>query len=806
MKYRILLLGLLLAGLAVSCQLAGGLLQSRPTVTPSASPTATVTPSPTATPTPTPTPTPIPAVRVESGEAALRNGDWETALVEFETARRDSREADIQSAALLGIGRTQLLSKKPLEAVDTLQSLIDAYPESAHRPYAHFFMGQALNELERYADAADAYLGYLTLRPGLVDSYVLEMRGDALFAAGEYSTAILDYQGALGSSGLNDRLLIEMKVARSYALSGDHTTAIVLYDDLYNRTQNEYTRALIDLRRGQSYTALGQYEEAYAVYLDAVNNYPTSYDSYSALLALVEAGVPVDDLQRGIVDYHAGQYGVALAAFDRYLQNNPADPGTARYYNGLATRALGGYQGAVDEWDRLIQSDPDHRFWAEAWDQKAQTQWQYLDQYTLAIQTYLDFAELVPAHPRAPEFLFDAASIAENFGNLDQAARLWEQVTIDYPEYEGNYRALFLAALCRYRQEDYGAAKTLFERVQGLSVNLGDRAKAYFWIAKTLQASGDEAGALSAWEQAASTDPTGYYSERARDILMGRPAFTPPQVYDLAVDHEAERRKAEEWMRARFLLPEDIDLNGLGELAQNPGVIRGSELWKLGLYNLAQTEFEALRQTIQDDPVLTYRLANYLTELGLHRSAIFAARRVLDLAGMSDYDTMTAPAYFNHLRFGTYYDDLILPVAQEYGFHPLLVFSVVRQESLFESFVRSSASAIGLMQIIPTTGQDIARNMGWPPEYTTEDLERPLINVRFGVDYLDTQRTLFDGDMYAVLAAYNGGPGNSLAWKKLAPDDPDLFLEVIRFEETRTYIRRIYEIFSIYRRLYDRTP
>jgi soluble lytic murein transglycosylase len=59
---------------------------------------------------------------------------------------------------------------------------------------------------------------------------------------------------------------------------------------------------------------------------------------------------------------------------------------------------------------------------------------------------------------------------------------------------------------------------------------------------------------------------------------------------------------------------------------------------------------------------------------------------------------------------------------------------------------------------------------------------------------------------YAALAAYNGGPGNAIAWKELANGDPDLFLEVVRFEETRNYIRGISEIFSLYRRIYDRTP
>jgi soluble lytic murein transglycosylase len=130
----------------------------------------------------------------------------------------------------------------------------------------------------------------------------------------------------------------------------------------------------------------------------------------------------------------------------------------------------------------------------------------------------------------------------------------------------------------------------------------------------------------------------------------------------------------------------------------------------------------------------------------------------------------------------------------------------MRQESLFEGFVRSSAGARGLMQIIPSTGAEVASRLGWPEGYSDDDLYRPNINLRLGVEYLDRQMAFLGGDLYAALAAYNGGPGNANTWKGMAPDDPDLFLEVIRFDETRSYIMRIYEIFSIYEEIYGLEP
>jgi soluble lytic murein transglycosylase len=353
---------------------------------------------------------------------------------------------------------------------------------------------------------------------------------------------------------------------------------------------------------------------------------------------------------------------------------------------------------------------------------------------------------------------------------------------------------------------DYQNALTSFQRFLTLVTSLEDRSAANFWIGKTQNAMGEVETAQATWETTAGIDPTGYYSERARDILHNRPPFAPPLGYDLMFDESAERARAEAWLRSNFGLPADTDLSAPGLLANEPNLQRGAELWELGLHNMARAEFEQLRRTVAPDAANSYRLMNYLVDLGAYRSAILAARQVLDLALMDDATTLNAPVYFNHLRFGAYYNDLVTPLAVESGFHPLFLFSTIRQESLFDSYVSSSADARGLMQIIPATGADIAKNLGWPEGYISEDLFHPQVNIRFGIDYLDTQRNAFDGNMYAALAAYNGGPGNARGWYNMAPEDPDVLLEIIRFIETRNYIRSIYEIFNIYRLIYDRTP
>jgi soluble lytic murein transglycosylase len=757
-------------------------------------------------PTPTTIPTPIPSIRIETGDHAFFNGDWENALKEYQTAYEGSDDPHLRAIVLLGIGRSYLMLHNYYEAINRLIEIIKVYPESPRLAEAYFFLAQAYRAQDQHAEAAQAYLNYLNNRPGVIDAYISDLRGDELSAAGDYASAARSYQTASDSTSTLDEITLHMKMARSYALSKDYSAALSIYDDLYNLTANENTRALIDLRKGQIYSEQGQNEQSIAAYLDAVENYPTAPDTYSALVALVEAGVPINELQRGIIDYFAGQYGVALSALERYLQNNPTDPGSAHYYYALSLRALGEWQQALDQWDLIIAQYSNHSYWDEAWDQKAYTQWYYLDQYTEATQTLLDFVDTASGHPRAAEFLFDAALISERADKLEQAIEIWERLVNAYPDYEQTPRALFLIGISQYRLKDYLASSNAFQRFLAQAVTLEDKAAAYFWDGKSQQAMQELEAARNSWEIASSIDPTGYYSERARDMLYNRSPFTPPQAYDVGYDLQAERIKADKWMRETFSLPEDTDLGILSLFVDQPGLQRGTELWNLGLYDEARSEFELLRQSFQADPVQSYRLADYLVQIKAYRTAIMAARQVLDLASMDDATSLGAPAYFNHLRFGTYYDDLIIPLSQEYGFHPLFLFSLARQESLFESFVSSAADARGLMQIIPATGQDIAKNLGWPPDYSSEDLFRPLVNLTFGVEYLDTQRESFDGNLYASLAAYNGGPGNALDWYQIAQDDVDLFLEIIRYPETRSYIRRVYEVFTIYRMIYDRTP
>ncbi|PJH76562.1 MAG: hypothetical protein CO064_00575, partial [Anaerolineae bacterium CG_4_9_14_0_8_um_filter_58_9] len=381
MKSKRLLLWLWVLISLAGCNLpsSGLTLPLGPSATPSLTPTPFVL-----TPTFTPTPTPIPAVRVETGDRALFNGDYARARSEYQIAYSTSTDSEVRAAALWGLGRTEYEAGVYASALEALRRLPVEFPNSQHAAYAYFLLGETYTSLQRYAEAADSYAFYLALRPGVIDACAQERRGDALVAAGDYPNAIATYQAALATAQLGDAVALQIKLARAYAASGDSATALNMYDDIAAKTSNDFVKAQMDFLAGQTYLSLGESSQAYQRFLHSVDNYPLSYDSYSALVALVDAGVPVDELHRGLVDYFAGQYGVALAAFDRYLAANPQEDGTVYHYRALTLRELGQYEDAVTEWTLLIQNYPNNRYWTTAWDEKAFTQWAYLEQYDQA--------------------------------------------------------------------------------------------------------------------------------------------------------------------------------------------------------------------------------------------------------------------------------------------------------------------------------------------------------------------------------------------------------------------------------------
>jgi soluble lytic murein transglycosylase len=797
----VLLFALVLS--ACQAQAPASEVDPTPTHTPDTSPTPEVLP------TPTQQPELSPAVMISEGEKALFAGDTTTARTIFEDALSQSSDAGTLVESRLGLGRALYEQESYGLAKDQFEeaSLSDD-PVVAFR--ASYLLGQTYTQLERYDEALLAYETALQLRPDLIDSHIHSLRGNLLTTLENYEGAAQAYEAAFltDPTGGTEAQAIDLAAATQNA--GQVDTALDLYENIYATSNNDYTKAQMDLRIGQIYLDREQPEEAFPYLQDAVNNFPFAYDAFTALLLLLEAGQEVDEYQRGLINFSVGQHALAIEAFDRYLDSGAeANADGALYHKALATRSLDSepveenYQAAIDLWEGLILDYPTSSYYVDAWQDIEYTLWAFLGEPEAAAEHALSYVAQRPESAEAPDFLFLAGRSYERAGLLAEAAETWTRIADEYPNDEETFRATYFAGIARVRLGDWEGARSLFSRALVLTTEPAETAAAHLWIGKCQEAQGDISAALDSWKIAQTADPFGHYSIRAEDLLIGREPFSEPEVFTLDPDLAPYRMAAEDWLRTTFSLAPDENLESPGMLANDPRFQRGMAFWALGNYPAGRAAFEDLRQDLSGDPAQTFRLIPALVEIGLYRSALAASTDLLRSAGLEGAEALEAPEFFSRVRFGAYYLDWVLPVSDAEDISPLLLLSVMRQESSYEGFIESSAGARGLMQIIPSTGAQLADDLQWPEDYTAADLDRPYVSLVFGATYLRRQRGLFEGDPFAMLAAYNGGPGNTLAWVDLAPsNDPDLFLEVIRIEETRNYIRLINEIHSVYKWLY----
>ena len=165
-----------------------------------------------------------------------------------------------------------------------------------------------------------------------------------------------------------------------------------------------------------------------------------------------------------------------------------------------------------------------------------------------------------------------------------------------------------------------------------------------------------------------------------------------------------------------------------------------------------------------------------------------------------------APKRFWQILFPLPHRQLIESYARRHKLDPFLVAGLIRQESEFNPGAVSPARAYGLMQILPSQGRILARQLGLKG-YRTNLLFQPATSLRLGTYFLRSLLDKFDGRLEAALAAYNAGPNRVEQWLTWASfQEPAEFVESIPFTETRTYVQAVLRNAELYRRIYAPAP
>ena len=276
-----------------------------------------------------------------------------------------------------------------------------------------------------------------------------------------------------------------------------------------------------------------------------------------------------------------------------------------------------------------------------------------------------------------------------------------------------------------------------------------------YWRARALEETGDSESAREIYQQLSKERD--YYGFLSVDRL-GQP-------YNM--QHRSLPEDMEEWFK----------------LSNKPAIVRARELHILGMHYSARREWQ---HAFRD--MTSYQLqiaASIAANWGWHDQTI------LTLGRAAAYDDLV-------LRFPMPYQKLITSNVRKRDLDLSWVYALTRAESSFMEDAKSSTGALGLMQVMPATGRETARNLGMKDFYTSH-LLRANSNIPIGTEYLRKMYNRFNNNLIVATAAYNAGPNAVSKWlPEKGCVDPEIWIELIPYRETRRYVRRILYFASIY--------
>jgi len=420
-------------------------------------------------------------------------------------------------------------------------------------------------------------------------------------------------------------------------------------------------------------------------------------------------------------------------------------------------RRLPGVDGAVDRVPDYLQDHPGLVYERARWRRRAD-----LNDGTEALLL------------RAPNELgrpwrwwLERHILARRFLDAGEYRRAYRLVT-DHRQVEGLglAQAEFLAGWLALRFLDRpGDASQHFKRLYDNVTTPISRARGAYWAGRAAKAQSHETEARR-WFGVAAVFPTTFYGQLAADEL-GIPLYR-------LIPGNPPIRKADAIAFERRTLVRIVRQLAILDMKELDGVIEPF-LWRLS--------FDA--ETIADH-VLVARLADHL---GFYQIAVSTAR-----SAAADDIILTRDGY------------PLMPIAGVTELEPAFVHGLIRQESGFDIGAISRSGARGLMQLMPATARQVARELDVDDHSTGRLTLEPVYNVQLGSTYLEAMLSRFDGSYFIAAAAYNGGPNRLSRWLSERGDprprglyDVIDWIEAIPIYETRNYVQRVLEGTQIYR-------
>jgi soluble lytic murein transglycosylase len=371
-----------------------------------------------------------------------------------------------------------------------------------------------------------------------------------------------------------------------------------------------------------------------------------------------------------------------------------------------------------------------------------------------------------PAGARRPDLLwaelYRAARELLSRGDISAAYRLAAAHGTDTGDafVEGEFFAGWIAL--RYLEEPDTAARHFLSLYTGAK-SVISKARGAYWSGRASEAKGDLATATD-WYRNAARNLTVFYGQLAASRL--------PDPIHLVMD------------------------SGVRPSAGEKATFEKLELVRVARQLAAVGENERIRPFIVNLTNRAMKPTDYALLAGLSKSL-----KRDDLAIYVAKEARQSGVELTEFLFPT------LRVPEGKVPEPALTLAIIKQESAFDAKAESSAGAMGLMQLMPSTARPLAKKLGVNKLDVKKLVSDPQFNMKLGRLYLEQMIERFSGSYIMAIAAYNAGPSRVREWSNLYGDprsaetDAIDWIENIPFNETRNYVMRVMENLQIYRSL-----
>jgi soluble lytic murein transglycosylase len=226
----------------------------------------------------------------------------------------------------------------------------------------------------------------------------------------------------------------------------------------------------------------------------------------------------------------------------------------------------------------------------------------------------------------------------------------------------------------------------------------------------------------------------------------------------------------------------------------------GGIFLEMGFLDWGKKELSAAEASLRSSKRLIFELAMLYDQYGLTWNSMRWYQYVWDSIHGDDRRRLSQA--FSLLLHPLPFPVQVFENCARQGLPPHLVYAIIRAESGFNKTAVSKAGAVGLMQLMPGTGRDVARRLDLPDDFG-EDLFAPEINLAFGIWYASFLLDQCGENPFMMLAAYNAGLANAKRWFRHQDGQTvPRVVDGITYKETRNYVKKIVESSHVYRNLY----